>query len=98
MDPEFSPSPLKTFCMRGDEINQQHRTNEMTAGKNWNFEIVTVWRPPNKKALEITLLGFVSAEMDLRQRAGKNQNHPCNQTNDCQLQRRDKIDKLAEHP
>ena len=38
MNPEFAPGPVKTFRMRRHEIDEQHRTDEMPAGEDRNFE------------------------------------------------------------
>src|SRR5262249_30995504 len=97
MNTQFAPGPAETFCVRSDEINQQHGTDQMAAGKNRNFEAASFRGPPHKEALEITLLRFMDPEMNLRQRARKNQRHPRRQTDDGQLQRRDEIDKFAQH-
>ena len=88
---------METFGVRGDQIDEQHRADEMAAGKNWNLEAATLRRPPDKQALEITLLRFVNAEMNLRKRAGKDEHHGRGQTDDRQLQRRDEIDEFAQH-
>ena len=87
MNAQLSPGPTETFCVRSDEINEQHRADEMAAGKNRDLEAASLRRPPHEHALEITLLRFVNPEMHLRQRAGKNQRHPYRKTDNCQLQR-----------
>ena len=97
MNAEFAPGPAKTFPVRSDQINQQHRTDEMPAGKNRNFEAATFRRPPNEQALEIALLRFVNAEMDLRERAGEDEHHGRDEADDRQLQRGDQVDKISHH-
>src|SRR3984893_3842205 len=81
MDAELAPAPTKSLQMRHHEIDQQHRPNEMPTRKDWNLEPASLRRPPHKDALEIALLRFVNAEMNLRKRAGKNKRHPGRQTN-----------------
>ena len=83
--------------MCSDKINEQHCADEMAAGKNRNFKTAPFRRPPHEHALEITLLCFVNPEMNLRQRTGKNQRHPRDQTDNRQLQRGNEIDKFAQH-
>jgi hypothetical protein len=83
--------------MRRDEINEQHCADEMAAGKNRNLEAATFRRPPHEHALKISLLRFMDPEMNLSKRARKNEGHPRCQTNDRQLERRDEIDRFAEH-
>src|SRR6516165_4415383 len=87
MDTEFAPRPTKTFCVRRDQIDQQHSADEMATWKNRNSETTTFCRPPNQPALKITLLCFVNPEMHLRERARENKRHRCSQTNNSQLQR-----------
>ena len=62
-------------------------------GKDRNLETATLRWPPDEQALEITLLRFVNAKMNLGNRAGKDERHRRGETNDRQFQRRDKIDK-----
>jgi hypothetical protein len=69
----------------------------MATRKNGNLEAAPVRRPPDKHALEITLLRFVDPEMDLRQRAGKDQCHRRRKTHDRQLQRCKDIDDFVQH-
>ncbi len=68
---------------------EQHGADEMAAGKNRNLEAASFRRPPHEHALEVTLLRFVDPEMNLSERAGKNQRHRRRKTSDRQLQRRD---------
>jgi hypothetical protein len=86
MNSQFPPGKPETFYVRRNKINQQHSADEMPARKNGDLESASVRRPPDEHALEITLLRFVDPEMDLRQRAGKDQRHPCRKTHDRQLQ------------
>src|SRR5204863_9279584 len=72
-------------------------TDEMATGKNGNLESAPVRRPPNKHALEITLLRFVYPEMDLRQRPRKDKRHPRRKTNDRQLQRCKDVGDFVQH-
>jgi hypothetical protein len=97
MNAQFSPGPAETFCMRSDEINEQHSADEMATGENRDLEPASFRWPPHEHALEITLLRFVDPEMNLRQCASKNQRHTRRQTNDRQLQGRNKIDGFAQH-
>jgi hypothetical protein len=83
--------------MSGDQVDQQHGPDEMATWKNRDLESAPVRRPPNKHALEITLLRFVYPEMHLCQRAGKDQRHPSRKTHDRQLQRRKDVDDRAQH-
>ena len=69
----------------------------MATRKNGDLESASVRRPPNKHALEITLLRFVDPEMDLRQRPGKDQRHRRRKTHDRQLQRCKDVDEFAKH-
>ena len=85
MNAKFPPVPAETFYVRGDEINQLHSPDEMAPGKNRDLESAPIRWPPDKHALEITLLRFVYPEMDLRQRSGKDQRHPRRKTHDRQL-------------
>ena len=89
MNSQLAPTPAKTFRVRGDQIDQQHSADEMSARENRNSEAAPFRRPPNQHALEITLLCFMNSEMNLRQRAGENKRHPGRETNDRQLQRRE---------
>ena len=66
--PSLRQAPAETFRVRRDEIDEQHRTDEMAAGKNRNLEAASFRRPPDEHALKITLLRFVNPEMNLRQR------------------------------
>src|SRR6266496_6747411 len=97
MNTQLAPGPAETFCMRSDEINEQHGAGEMATRKNRDLEATSFRWPPHEHALKITLLGFVNPEMNLRQCAGKNQRHPCRQTNDRQLQRCKDVDDFAQH-
>ena len=97
MNTEFAPGPAETFRVRRDQIDEQDCADEMSAGKNRNLETATFRRPPDEQTLEIALLRFVNAEMHLRDCAGEDEDHGRGQTNDRQLQRRDKIDNLAQH-
>src|SRR5947208_6458236 len=97
MNAQLAPGAAETFRVGSDEIDQQHGPDEMATGKNRNLETLSFRRPPDEHALEITLLRFMDPEMDLRQRARKNQRHPRRQTDDGQLQRRDEINKFAQH-
>jgi len=82
MDAEFAPRPPETFRMRRDQINQQHRTDEVATGENGKFYAPTFCWPPNEEALEVTLLRFVNPQMHLRQCARENECHPRCQTDD----------------
>src|SRR6516162_10237092 len=84
MDTKFTPSPAKTFRMRRDQINQQHRADEMATRENGKFHAPTLCWPPNEETLEVTLLRFVNAEVHLRQCTGENECHPRRQTDDRQ--------------
>ena len=97
MNAEFPPRPTETLRVRGDQIDQQDRADEMSAGKNRNLETAAFRRPPDKQALKVTLLRFVNTEMNLRERAGEDEHHRRGEADDRQLQRRDKIDKFAQH-
>src|SRR5438552_3686345 len=97
MNPQFPPAPAETSYVSGDKIDQQHSPDEMATRKNRDLESAPVRRPPDKHALEITLLGFVDPEMDLSQRPGKDQRHRRRKTHDCQLQRCENIDEFAQH-
>ena len=97
MDAEFAPGPAKTFRMRRDQINQQHCTDEVAAGENGKFYAPTFRWPPNKEALEVTLLRLVNPEMNLRQCARENECHPRGQTDDGQFQRGDEIEEFIQH-
>src|SRR2546423_496666 len=97
MNPHFPPAPAKTFYVRGDKIDQQHGADEMATGENRDLESAPVRRPPNKHALEITLLRFVYPEMDLRQRPRKDKRHPRRKTNDRQLQRCKDVGDFVQH-
>src|SRR5262249_26570317 len=97
MDAEFAPGPAETFRVRGDEIDQQHRANQMPPGKNRDLEASPFRRPPHEHALEITLLRLVNPEMHLRDRASKNQRHPRCETHNRQLQRSNETNKFAQH-
>src|SRR5262249_7632848 len=97
MDAEFAPGPAETFRVRGEEIDQQHRANQMAAGKNGDLKASSIRRPPHEHALKITLLRLVNPEVHLRDRASKNQRHPRCETNNRQLQRRYEINNLAQH-
>ena len=97
MDAEFAPGPAKTFRVRGDQIDEQDCADEMPAGKNGKLETATFRRPPDEQTLEVALLRFVNPEMNLRECAGEDERHARGQTDDRQLQRRDKIDNLAQH-
>ena len=83
--------------MRRDQINQQHRTDEVAAGKNGKFYAPTFWWPPNEEALEVTLLRLVNAEVHLRQCPRENECHPRGQTDDGQFQRGDEIEEFIQH-
>ena len=37
MNAELAPGPTETFRVRGDQIDQQHRADEMASRKNWNL-------------------------------------------------------------
>src|SRR3982751_4057417 len=97
MNPQFPPAPAETFHVRSDKIDQQHGADEMPTRKNWDMESAPLRRPPNKHALEITLLRFVYAYMDLCQCPGKDQRHPSRKTNDRQLQRCKDVDDFVQH-
>src|SRR5207302_9004013 len=97
MDAELATGPPETFRVRGDEIDQQHRANQMASGENGNFKASSFRRPPHEHALEITLLRLVNPEMHLRDRADKNQRHSRRETNNRQLQRRYEINNFAQH-
>ena len=66
-------------------------------GKNGILKPCSLRRPPDEQTLEITLLGFVNAEMDLGQRPREDQRHRGRQTNDGQLQGREQINQAAPH-
>ena len=94
MNAEFAPGPTETFRVRRDQIDQQHGADKMAAGKNRNFKAAAFRRPPDEQTLEIALLRLMNTEMNLGERAGEDQRHRRGQTDDRQLQRRDKIDNL----
>lgn len=97
MNAKFPPGPAKPFGMRRDQIHQQDRTNKMTARKDRYLPAVTIRWPPYEEALEVALLRFVDSEMNLRQCAGKNKHHGNGETRNRQLERRDEIEKSAQH-
>src|SRR4029453_17672568 len=97
MNAKFPPGQMKTLQMRSDKVNKQHCADKMPAGENRNFEAATFRRPPNKQALEITLLRFVNAEMNLSERAREDEHHRCGKADDRELQRCKEINHSAPH-
>ena len=97
MNAEFAPGPAKTFRMRRDQINQQYCADKMATRKNGKFYAAAFCWPPNKETLEVTLLRFVNAEVNLREGPRENEGHPRGQTDDGQLQGCDEINKLIQH-
>jgi len=83
--------------MRGDQIDEEHSSNEMPAWENGNLKGTSVRRPPNKEALKVSCLSLVNSQMNLGQRAGKDERHRRSQTNHRQLQRRAKINPSVPH-
>ena len=97
MNAELAPGPMETFGVSRDQIDEQHRADEVAPGEDRNLETATLRRPPDEQTLKIALLRFVNAKMNLGNRAGKDERHGRSETNDRQLQRRDKIDKSTQH-
>ena len=97
MNAKFSPGKTKTLQMRSDKVNKQHCADEMPAWENRNFKAATFRRPPNKQALEIALLRFVNAEMNLSDRAREDEHHRSGEAYDRQLQRCKEINQSAPH-
>ena len=83
--------------MRSDKINKQHRPDEMPPGENRDLKTTTFRWPPNEQALEITLLRFVDAEMNLGERTREDKHHRCGKTDDGQLQRCKEINQSVSH-
>src|ERR1044071_1031607 len=69
----------------------------MAAGKNRNAKTAAFRRPPDEKALEITLLRFPNPEVHLRDGAGKDEGHGRGQAGNGQLQRSDEANEFAQH-
>jgi len=97
MNPKFSPIPVKSPRVRGDQIDKEDRANEMPAGENRKLEMISIRRPPNKETLKVSRLGLVNSEMNLGQRASKDERHCRCQTNHCQLKRRKKVNPSVPH-
>jgi len=95
MNSEFAPAPFEPFHVRGNQVNQQDRTDQMATRKNGDFESGGFGRPPYKQTLKIALLRFMNPEMNLGQRPGEDQNHSSRQTDDRQLQRGNQINESA---
>src|SRR5437762_2613925 len=81
MNPKLAPGPLKTFRVRREQIDEQDCANEMAARENRNLKTVSFRRPPDEKALEITLLRFPNSQMHLGNRSRENQHHSRDQAN-----------------
>src|SRR5262245_24048284 len=96
MNAKFPPSPAESFGMCRNEIHEQDGPDEMASRENGNYKSTIGW-PPYKEALEITLLGFMNSEVNLRERAGENQHHGRYQADDRQLQRCQQINESAPH-
>src|SRR4029077_11448665 len=97
MNTKFPPSPAESFGMCRNEIDEQDGPDEMAARENGNPESPTLRWPPYKEALEITLLGCMNSEVNLRECPGENQHHGRRQADDRQLQRCQQINESAPH-
>src|SRR5216110_1425900 len=38
MNPKLAQGPLKTFRVRGDQVDEEDRADQMAAGENWNLK------------------------------------------------------------
>src|SRR5690349_11318849 len=97
MDAQLAPRPAKAPHMRCDKIHQQDGADEMATRKNRNLETATFRWPPHEHTLEIALLCLVDAKMNLRDGAGKNQDHRGGEANDGQLEGGQDINKATQH-
>ena len=97
MNPEFAPGPVKAFRMRRHEIDEQHRTDEMTAREDRDFEAATVRWPPDKQALKVTFLRLMNAQMNLGKRAREDEHHRGGKADHRQFQRREEIKQTVLH-
>ncbi len=80
LDAEFAPGPTEAADVRGDQIHQQHRADQVAAGKHRDAEAAGGRGPPDEPALEILFLDEIQAEAHLRQGSGKDQHQRRGQT------------------
>ena len=80
----------------GDQIHQQHRADQVAAGKHRDFETAGCRGPPDEPALEILFLDEIQAEPHLRQRPGKHQHQRRGETKEGEAQRGDSFQQSVE--
>ena len=81
---EFFARPLKPGEVCGEQVGEQQRSDQISAGQNRNLPVGAGRRPENYQAMKVSRLHGVNAFMDLCERAKKNEYHSEPETEDCQ--------------
>ena len=97
LDAELAPRPAEPAHMRRDEVDQQHRAEQVAARKYRDFQPGRPGGPPDKQALEITVLDLVDPEIHLRHRPDEDQHDRQRKADHGELERRNKIKNPVPH-
>src|SRR5881396_3791040 len=85
-DPGFFASPFEPGDVRGDEIDQQQATQQITPWENGYLEGRALWRPINQEAAKELVLRLEQTEINLSECAGEHQHDAKRQTDDSETQ------------
>src|SRR5580692_9493279 len=97
MDAELPPGELKAMDVRGDEIDEQHSADEITAGKNRDMPARALRPPPNQETAEPARLCLVKPLVHLRERPQEYEFHRERQANHREAQRTEEFEELLAH-